>query len=127
MKPFFTLMAVIAALKASLAGFIVTSPLPDLSEKVSQTFKFPAAPDGGWRYYIVPVTADAPIEFKQGSLNLGKGDFAGPNEGYNDVDAHGWPCKRLEKKEFGVTYRVYRLLQEPHGAFELTVVTEEIK
>lgn len=118
-----TLMAVIPSKTDS--GFMVSSDREDLGDKKEITLKYPKS-NSGWRYYIEPSTSAAPLGFKT-SFDLNKGDFAGPDQGYLDVDAHGWPCKRIEKPEFGVTYRVYRLLNNIDFAFELTVIKETIE
>lgn len=111
----------------ALNGFAMRSSLPSLSDRVTKIMRFPANPTDRFCYYIIGVNADAPVEFRNGNFLLNHDDFAGPEQGFNDIDAHGWPCQRLEQKETGVTYRVYRLANEMDAAIELTVVTEVIK
>lgn len=111
----------------ALNGFAYRSDRPNLADKITKVYKYPASATERFCYYIVSVNSDAPVEFRNGNFPLNKDDLAGPEHGFNDVDAHGWPCQRLEQKETGLTFRVYRLINEMDAAIELTVVTEVIK
>jgi hypothetical protein len=83
---------------------------------------------GTYRYYGVQDEL-APASAIGGffvSLNLSPSDFAQADEGYTLTDANGWPYYILALT-FAQTslpdgnYRVYRLLNELHGAFTMRV------
>lgn len=71
-----------------------------------------------WRYWIVEDAAFAPKVFKTAFV-LSRDSFAGQADGFDDVDFHGWPCKRMSYS--GALFRVYRLNNQLHGAFQLRV------
>lgn len=80
-------------------------------------FNYPKT-DLSWRYWVVLDTAIAPRMFKT-AFELTKSNFAGEDDGFDDVDFQGWPCKRVPLN--GVLLRVYRLKNQLHGAFQLRV------
>ncbi len=80
--------------------------------------------DGEYPYFVMLNSSDAPAAsggFKNGVFPLNVTDFAGPAEGFNDVDANGWPCIIGVWPFDGQTYREYRLKNQPFAAITLTI------